>query len=327
MRQIVTIHEVWERTIKGQRRILLAPHKRWTQNDRPVLSAFTKKLQGSVESTQQALRAEQFAGTPPRPRLLIPLESYTVLAHSPTARELTEYTVFPFLVRFAPSVRPLGVPDEHWLTREEALARPDLSPTVRGLLLQSPRCQASPDSLESRVLHARYHDHAAVWGLLMELADDLLRTASRLLPSLEDQNDAVSNAILRAWNNIHSFVPGTSLKKWLRRIVQHQALDILRRQAVRRHDPLDRATEAADSTPGPDALAASSERAAHIRSVVRRVLAQRPPRERLVWRLYIDEGLDYSDITDLPDINYRLATQTVHRIRQQLRHELQGLAC
>jgi RNA polymerase sigma factor (sigma-70 family) len=322
MRHVKVVHDLQERNNKGKLEVLLAPHAGWGERGCRVLAARTMKVHGSVEQTLRLLREETFGGTPPAPSVQYRLGAYTVVAHSPTAGEWTKYEVHPFVARYAPGARP-ALPASQWLTRQQALPLAELSPTLPGLLSQSP--SAAPGSLEERLLRARERDRAALGGILLELAGCMRLYAARWLSSPQDQEDAVGSAIVQAIQHIDTFVPVMTAQAWLCGIVRGQALDMLRRQKTRRADSLDGFEEALPlAGRGPVEEAESVEGVAAIRAAVRRVLSRHDWRTRVLWRSHIDEGLGYDEIMPLLDIPYAAATRAVFRIRKQLREELGG---
>lgn len=321
-REVPVVHEVVERGHGDDTEVLLSPHRNWGLRGCPVLGAFTTKVKdGDVGQTLKGLRGEMFGGDARRPWLDLRLRPYEQVAHSPTANKLTRYVVHPVLSRYCRRSNP-NPPGAQWLPRRQALALPELSPTVRGLLVQAPPAPA-PDSLEGRLLAARQFGTTAVAELLIGLSEDFRRQASRYLFSRQDQEDAAIEAVMSAVRRIHTFVPGADARRWLSRIVRNQAFSILRARGEA--DNIDGLADVlVGRGMGPEEEAQLAEYAGVIRAAIRRVLARNRPQDRLVWRLLFNEGLKYRDITQLPGINYRSATQAIHRMRNQLRDELGG---
>src|ERR687886_2220757 len=61
----------------------------------------------------------------------------------------------------------------------------------------------------------------------------------RMLGSVVDAEDAVQEAMLRAWKGIHGFTGQSSLKTWLYRIATNVCLDTLAATKRRRIRPLE----------------------------------------------------------------------------------------
>ncbi|MDP6540134.1 MAG: hypothetical protein QF903_02000 [Planctomycetota bacterium] len=115
-----------------------------------------------------------------------------------------------------------------------------------------------------------------------------------------------------------------SLRAWLDCCLQQYMVDMVRRQSTRRAGegraplPLDgggsdhRAIDPAASDPGASTLLFYEDWKA-------RILAALPAREELVWRLRVDEELDYNTISEREDITPEGARGLFFRARRRLR--------
>ena len=80
---------------------------------------------------------------------------------------------------------------------------------------------------------ARRGDPAAFTQLVDPHRNELHVHAYRMLGSLHDADDALQDALLRAWRGLHSFDGGRPLRPWLYRITTNVSLDMLRRRKAR----------------------------------------------------------------------------------------------
>ncbi len=71
-------------------------------------------------------------------------------------------------------------------------------------------------------------DATAFEQLVRSYSPRLLSSATRVLSDAEDARDAVQEALISAWKNIHQFTGGSSIYTWLHRIVINQCLGRLR---------------------------------------------------------------------------------------------------
>jgi RNA polymerase sigma-70 factor, ECF subfamily len=160
---------------------------------------------------------------------------------------------------------------------------------------------------------------------------ELTRYCYRMLGSIFEAEDAVQEALLRAWRSLDSFEGRSSVRSWLYHIATNVCLDMLR-GANRRPRPIDlgparstddrpgaRLTEEMWIEPIPDARVARANgdpaEAAEMRETVRLafVAALRclPPRQRAalilkdVMRWRADEVAELLDIT-VPSVNSAL---------------------
>jgi RNA polymerase sigma-70 factor (ECF subfamily) len=76
-------------------------------------------------------------------------------------------------------------------------------------------------------------DHEALRPLLDQVRPRALAIALKVLRNREDAEDAVQEAMVKAWRNIGRFEGRASFTTWIHRIVMNTSLDILRRNTSR----------------------------------------------------------------------------------------------
>jgi RNA polymerase sigma-70 factor (ECF subfamily) len=139
--------------------------------------------------------------------------------------------------------------------------------------------------------------------------------ALRLLGNLEDAQDAVQEALFKAWRGLPGWRPELPFGAWLLRIVFNQCVDARRRRGTRsRHERL-----APAAPPAPPA-----DRSAQ-RETLRRVaeaFARLPPRQAAALHLRVLEELDYASIGALLGLSGASARIYVVRARITLRRLL-----
>ena len=86
---------------------------------------------------------------------------------------------------------------------------------------------SGPDPLEL----ARGGDEAAFERLVGPHRRELLAHCYRMLGSLHDAEDALQDALLRAWRGLSGFDGRSSLRNWLYRIATNASLDVIGRRA------------------------------------------------------------------------------------------------
>jgi len=150
----------------------------------------------------------------------------------------------------------------------------------------------------------------------------------RMLGNLEQAEDAVQEALLRAWKGRASFDGGPAARAWLYRIVTTTCLDILRaaaRRAAAGQPPAPGAESIAEVTwlqPCPDALldlAAGPEEAAIRRETVElaylAVIQLLPARQRAVLLLRDVQGYSAAETARLLDLTVASVTSALQRAR------------
>jgi RNA polymerase sigma-70 factor (ECF subfamily) len=92
-------------------------------------------------------------------------------------------------------------------------------------------------------------DQGAFLAVVADLRPELHRYCARLTGSVIDGEDVVQDAIAKGLAALDTLQSATPLRAWLFRIAHNQALDLLRRRAVRVSEPI----EAAEDIPDPEA--------------------------------------------------------------------------
>jgi RNA polymerase sigma-70 factor, ECF subfamily len=134
----------------------------------------------------------------------------------------------------------------------------------------------------------------------------------RLLRSREDAEDAVQDALLRAWRSAHQFEGRGSLRSWLYRIATNASLD-----QIRRRDPAITTADDADAPSADDQL----ER----RETVRRVIGaagRLTKRQREVFAHRVLFGLSAQETAKALGITVASVNSALQRARSDLRAEL-----
>jgi RNA polymerase sigma-70 factor, ECF subfamily len=97
-----------------------------------------------------------------------------------------------------------------------------------GDILERPADQAADD-----LARARDGDDAAFTRLVEPLRRELHAHCYRMLGSAHDADDALQDALLRAWKSLAGFEGRSSLRSWLYTVTTHACLDSVRRRGSR----------------------------------------------------------------------------------------------
>ncbi|GAA2905662.1 hypothetical protein GCM10010517_71850 [Streptosporangium fragile] len=180
--------------------------------------------------------------------------------------------------------------------------------------LGEPPVAGEPDGLGTRF---RAGDESALRQVQERYGRALFATALNLLGDPGLAEEAVQDALVRAWRGAGHFDASRELAPWLYRIVRRCAVDVHRRHS--RHpataplDELPAALEAVREVP--------AERLWTVRSAVRRL---EPPQREVVELLYYD-GLTHRDVADRLGIPLGTVKSRVFRAHRHL-GELLGSA-
>jgi RNA polymerase sigma-70 factor, ECF subfamily len=168
-----------------------------------------------------------------------------------------------------------------------------------------------PDAFEQLVAEHRPSLHAHSYGML---------------GSCHDADDALQEALLRAWRAIPRFEGRSSVRTWLYRIATNASLDLMDRRHPRvvpigdgpgadPHDGSNETVEIQDGTPGPDARYEQRESVELAFEAAQRLLT---PSQRAV--LILREVLGYSaaETADMLDTSVASVNSALQRARSTL---------
>jgi RNA polymerase sigma-70 factor, ECF subfamily len=136
---------------------------------------------------------------------------------------------------------------------------------------------AQPRAADPVVERAVAGDDAAFTVLVERHRGELHKHCRRMLISSERAEDALQEALLRAWRARSHYAGRATFRTWLYRIATNACLDEMRRDRWR--PDADPAPEPASADPGPDALLETGEA---VETACRTIIALLPPRQRAV---------------------------------------------
>lgn len=129
--------------------------------------------------------------------------------------------------------------------------------------------------------------------------------------------DAAQETFIRAWQNLRSYRPQTSLRNWLYRIAFNAGMDMLRKE--KRILPNDiEEMQLMDARPGPESLASQQEQT----TLVQKAVMSLPDASRAVLVLREYEGMSYHEIADALDIPIGTVMSRLNYARKLLKDTL-----
>jgi len=186
--------------------------------------------------------------------------------------------------------------------------------TRKGIhVLLSRNAEAEPALIEQ----AQNGDRSAYEELVRRTYTCVVNIVHRMCGDMSLAEDAAQEAYLRAWINLPSFRPGSSLRNWLCRIAVNAALDVLRRKT---EDPVEdeKMQMVTDQAPDPEAALIQKEQAASIQ----RAMQSLPEGARSVIVLREYGELSYQEIATALDIPIGTVMSRLNYARNRLREVL-----
>jgi RNA polymerase sigma-70 factor, ECF subfamily len=182
------------------------------------------------------------------------------------------------------------------------------------------------DDLE--LVHAsKKGDVAAFEQLLKRYERRLLRISQTVKHNIEDSEDAVQEALLKAFQNLDKFREDSQFSTWLIRITVNQSLMKLRKQRNQREVPLDEGfqsdgdvfpVDVPDLSPNPEQLCWAFE----LRDILVRTVAELRPIFRAVFVLRDVQGLSIEQTAQKLNLSQAAVKARLWRVRLQLRERL-----
>jgi len=173
------------------------------------------------------------------------------------------------------------------------------------------------DQLEL-VTKAQNGDRNAFSELVRTHAQSVMHVIYRMCGDMQVAEDAAQETFIHAWLKLKSYRPGTSLRSWLYRIAVNTAIDMLRKEKRILPGTVED-MRLTDPEPGPESLAAISERA----QAVQQAVLSLPEASRAVLVLREYEGLSYQEIAESLDIPLGTVMSRLNYARKLLREKLE----
>jgi RNA polymerase sigma-70 factor, ECF subfamily len=155
--------------------------------------------------------------------------------------------------------------------------------------------------------------------IVREHSARVYRLAYRLSGNAHDAEDLTQEVFVRVFRSLGSYTPGT-FEGWLHRITTNLFLDLVRRRARIRFDPL--ADDAHERLAGREPSPAQAFDDTHFDPDIQAALDTLAPDFRAAVVLCDVEGLSYEEIAATLGIKLGTVRSRIHRGRTQLRQAL-----
>ena len=178
------------------------------------------------------------------------------------------------------------------------------------------------------LVHASKKGDAAAFEELVKRYDRrLLRISQTVTRNREDSEDAVQEALLKAFQNLAEFREDSQFSTWLIRITVNQSLLKLRKQRTHQEISLDEdfqtdgeafRLDVPDRAPNPEQLCWASE----LRNILVRAVEELRPILRMAFVLRDVEGLSIEQTAHVLNLSQAAVKARLWRVRLHLRERL-----
>ena len=158
-------------------------------------------------------------------------------------------------------------------------------------------------------------DRAAFAELVGRHGNALYRYAVRMLDGEHHAaEDAIQEALTKAWLHLDGFRGDSSVRTWLFRLVANECIDARRARRPRAVDDGALSRVTADPSWQPEAVAATDD----LTAALDLALHELPWRQRASWLLREIEGLSYEEIAEVLGTTVTVVRGQLHRARSSL---------
>ncbi len=173
------------------------------------------------------------------------------------------------------------------------------------------------DAETALIEQAQHGDRNAFGELVRRYYPGVVQVVYRLCGDTGLAEDMAQEAFLRAWINLPSFRPQSSLRNWLYRIAVNATLDVLRRRPEETLE--DEAVQMIpDQAAGPETALIEKERVA----LLQQAMQSLPEAARSVLVLREYGGLSYQEIASVLDVPVGTVMSRLNYARNRLRELL-----
>ena len=183
-------------------------------------------------------------------------------------------------------------------------------------------------SNDSDLVHASKQGDAGAFEQLVKRYDRrLLRISQTVTRNREDSEDAVQEALLKAFQGLEKFREDSQFSTWMIRITVNESLMKLRKQRTQKEVSLDEdfdsdldalPVDVPDRAPNPEQLCWASE----LRDILARTVEELRPILRTVFVLRDVEGLSIEQTAEVLNLSQAAVKARLWRVRLHLRERL-----
>jgi RNA polymerase sigma-70 factor, ECF subfamily len=179
------------------------------------------------------------------------------------------------------------------------------------------------------ITRARGKDASAIALIIQRNNQRLYRIARSILRDDFEAEDALQEAYIRAFTNLHSFRGDSRLGTWLARIVMNEALGRLRRRKpsvdfdafAKAHETSAEIIRFPAANPEPDPETTMAQR--EIRALLEHAIDALPEAFRTVLVARLIEGMSIEETAELFSIRPETVKTRLHRARTLLKQEME----
>ena len=158
-------------------------------------------------------------------------------------------------------------------------------------------------------------DQKAFYEIYKLYSKAMFNICYRIVGNQEEAEDVLQEAFVNAFQKIHSYQGKASFGAWLKKIVVNKAISFLRKQQIEMVELEDRFEPKSDEQVDDIDLVMKVE-------TIRNAIQKLPNGFRVVFSLYLLEGYDHKEISEILEISESTSKSQYNRAKKKLREIL-----
>jgi RNA polymerase sigma factor (sigma-70 family) len=149
--------------------------------------------------------------------------------------------------------------------------------------------------------------------LYRQYSKAMFNTSLRIVNNTADAEDVLQESFLDAFRSLHDFHYRSTFGAWLKKIVVNKSINILRK---RRNDLVDMESTELQAVPEEEGI--KEEEIKYRVEEVKKMISRLPDGYRTVLSLYLLEGYDHEEISQILNISHNTVRTQYVRAKQKL---------
>lgn len=168
--------------------------------------------------------------------------------------------------------------------------------------------------LEHIIDRCKKGDRGAQTELYSRFYRGMYSVSLRILNNSAEAEDAMQEAFMAAFKQLHTFKGEVSFGSWLKKIVVNRSIDLLRKRKIKYEDLSKQAEKRPDET--------EEEYDEITPEMVKKAISGLKDNYRVVLSLFLLEGYDHDEIAQILKISNGSSRIIYHRAKEQLKAAL-----
>jgi len=161
----------------------------------------------------------------------------------------------------------------------------------------------------------RQKDMLACKQLYLQYADAMYNVCVRILQQQADAEDALQEAFIKIFNNIHQYRNESSIGSWMKQIVTNTCLSALKKQKIA-------FDELKDDTSESDSESESDNGNDYSVDDIKKATEELPPGYRVVFNLFMLEDYSHKQIAEMLEISESTAKTQLFKAKRKMKEIL-----